>query len=225
MFFERLRYLHTIVSPAGYGFSEKELIEVFDARAERELRQVPGMFTTHQLDDLTEAQLGKIQHYTELHQRFLFYQFALDAKSRMVGRDFVSAILFAVVALEGVHAAVLQMHLDRRLADSITDAGARAKRAEAMANQLLLEVGFSDTVEMTSLLLLDPVDRPPEDEMQKCKLGITIRNEIMHALAKKGQYRMRNRTNSQISEAYSSVLKVFDHFARIVERDAENEAG
>jgi len=40
----------------------------------------------------------------------------------MVEHDFVFAILFAVVALEGVHSALLQMRLDRRMAASITEA-------------------------------------------------------------------------------------------------------
>ncbi len=141
----------------------------------------------------------------------------------MVEQDYVSGILFAVVVLEGVHSALLQMRLDRQMAASITDADVRAKQADAFANRLLKDVGFSESLEMTSLLFLDAEDRPPEDEMRKCKLGITIRNEIMHALAKKGQYRLRNRTNQQMSEAYSSVLKVFDHFAAIVERDTEVE--
>lgn len=225
VFFERLRYLHTIVCPMEHQLSENELLEILDARAEREFIQMPGQFTTSQLDDVPDTQLEEIQRYTALHQRFLFYQFVLDAKSRMVADDYVSAILFAVIALEGVHSTLLQMRLNRNLADSISDTDARAKRAESMANRLLKDVGFSETLEMTSLLLLDAADRPPEDEMQNCKLGITIRNEIMHALAKKGQYRLRNRTNKQISEAYSSVLKVVNHFATLVERDTEGETG
>ena len=139
-------------------------------------------------DEVPADQLARIHRYAQLHQRFLFYQFALDAKSKMVEQDFVSAILFAVVALEGVHSALLQMRLDRRMAASITDSDIRAKQAEATANRLLKDVGFSESIEMTSLLFLDAEDRPPEDQMRKCKLGITIRNEIMHALAKKGQY-------------------------------------
>ena len=45
----------------------------------------------------------------------------------------------------------------------------------------------------------------------------------MHALAKRGQYRLKNRTNKQISEAYSNVMTVFRHFAQIVERDVQAE--
>jgi hypothetical protein len=221
VFFLRLRYLHTIVCPPGYELTESQQIEVLEARGDRTFTRVEGEFTTGQLDDVPKDQLTLVQRYTQLHQRFLFYQFALDAKSKMVEQDFVSAILFAVVALEGVHSALLQIRLAQRMAQSIRDPDIRAKKAEAVANRLLKEVGISESLEMTSLLFLDPQERPPDDELLQCKLGITIRNEIMHALAKKGQYRLRNRTNKQISDAYSNVLKVFSHFASIVERDTE----
>lgn len=223
MFFDRLRYLHIIICPSEYELSQENMIEILDARGEREFTQVGGQFATSQLNDVPANQLAEVQRYAQLHQRFLFYQFALDAKSRMVEQDYVSAILFAVVALEGAHSALLQMRIDRQIAASITDADIRAKTAEATANRLLKDIGFAESLEMTSLLFLAADDRPPDDEMRNCKLGITIRNEIMHSLAKKGQYRLRNRTNQQICDAYSSVLKVFDHFAAIVERETEAE--
>ena len=218
-FFDRLRYLHTILSPPGYKLSESELVEILDARSDREFVSVGGQFATHQLDDVPDAQLADIQRYVQLHQRFLFYQFALDAKSKMVEQDLVSAILFAVVALEGVHSALLQMCLDRQMARSLTDPLVRTQQAEATANRLLKNIGLTELLEMTSLLFLDADDRPSKEQMDQCKLGITIRNEIMHVLVKKGEYRLRNRTNQQLCDAYSNVLAVFSHFAAIVERD------
>jgi len=223
-FFERLRYLHTIVCPSGYELSQTDFVEILDARGERQFTQMEGQFATSQLDDVPAEQLARIQQYTKLHQQFLFYQFALDAKSKMVEQDFITAILFAVVALEGVHSALLQIRLDRRMAASITDAATRAKQVETTANRMLKNIGLSESLEITSLLFLDAEDRPPEDEMRNCKLGVTIRNEIMHALAKKGQYRLRNRTNKQITEAYSSVLNIFNCFTAIVERDTEEDS-
>lgn len=223
-FFERIRYLHTIVSPSGYELSHADLFEILDARSEREFVQIGGQFATSQMDDVPAEQLDSIQRYAKLHQQFLFYQFALDAKSKMAEQDYVTAILFAVIALEGVHSALLQMRVDRQVAESITDTTIRTKKVEATVNRMLKDIGLSESLEMTSLLFLDGENRPPEDEMRNCKLGITIRNEIMHALAKKGQYRLRNRTNKQITEAYSSVIKMFNSFATIVERDIEAES-
>ena len=223
-FFWRLRYLHTIVCPVDYQLSQNEFLEILDEHREPDM-QVFGQFMADGLDDVPDTQLEEMQRYTARHRTFIFYQFALDAKSRMVAQDYVSAVLFAVIALEGVHSVLLQMRLNRYLDDSITDKDARARRAESMTKRLLKDVGFSETLEMTSLLFLDPADRLSENAIQECKFGITIRNEIMHALVKKGQYRLRNRTHKQISDAYSSVLRVFKHFATLVERDTEEEIG
>jgi hypothetical protein len=223
VFFERLRYLHTIACPESHLMNQQELTEVFDARGDREFRSIPGMFTTSNLDDAPQNTLEKVQDYVGLHQRFLYYQFVLDAKSRMVEGDSVSAILFAVVALEGVHSAILQISLKEQLKQSVANEQDRQKRAEATANRLLMDVGLSESLELTCSLFLSPEDQPPTEELQKCKIGITIRNEIMHALAKKGQYRLRNRTDAQISEAYSAVLKMYRHFAGLVERHVRNE--
>lgn len=221
IFFERLRYLHTIITPSGYELSQTELTEILDTRRGKQFKQIEGQFSVDQLDDVPPEQLELIQQYAELHQQFLFYQFALDAKSKMAGNDYVTAILFAVIALEGVTSVLLKMKIDSRLASSMPDAIARAKQVEVIAEQLLKDMGLSKSLDMTSLLFLEVEDRPSENEMKKCKLGITIRNEIMHTLVKKGQYKLRNRTNEQISEAYSNVLKVFNLLVKIVERDNE----
>jgi hypothetical protein len=79
------------------------------------------MFTTSNLDDAPQNTLERVQDYVGLHQRFLYYQFVLDAKSRMVEGDYVSAILFAVVALEGVHSAILQISLKDQFKQSIVN--------------------------------------------------------------------------------------------------------
>ena len=121
VFFERLRYLHTIVCPKSYLLNQQELTEVFDARGTCEFISVPGMFTTSNLDDAPQNTLERVQDYVGLHQRFLYYQFVLDAKSRMVEGDYVSAILFAVVALEGVHSAILQISLKDQFKQSIVN--------------------------------------------------------------------------------------------------------
>jgi hypothetical protein len=135
----------------------------------------------------------------------------------MVEADYTTAILFAVVALEGVHAVLLQLALDRVLGSSPHNPAARAKLVEEKAEKLLKDVGFSEMIEFTSTVFLQPEERPAPEDVTAAKLGITIRNEIMHALAKKGQYKLRNRTNAQIAEAYKNVLKMYDHFVRIVE--------
>jgi hypothetical protein len=100
----------------------------------------------------------------------------------------------------------------------------RAKQAETTAERLLRDVGFYETLDMTILLFLEPEERPTPEEIKKCKDGITYRNDIMHALVNnRGQYRLRNRTNAQISDAYGNVLKIFNHFSMLVEHDPNLE--
>ena len=223
MFFDRLRYRHTLIYPETYQLTTDDIHEVFDARGERLFTQLSGQFSL-ELADAPEDQWHRIESFTQLHQRFLFYQFALDAKSKMVERDFVTAILFAVVALEGVHSTLLQMRLNANLTESIADPNERAKKAEDTTNRLLRDVGFAESLDLTNNLFLTGDERLDENQLRDCKLGISIRNEVMHALAKRGQYRLKNRTNQQISDAYSNVMTVFRHFAEIVERDVQSES-
>ena len=222
MFFDRLRFRHTLIFPDAYELTTTDIHEVFDARGERTFTQLEGQFSL-ELADVPEDERNRIETFAQLHQRFLFYQYALDAKSKMVERDFVTAILFAVIALEGVHSALMQMRLNGSLKDSIGDPNEREEKAEVLTNRLLRDVGFTESLDLTNSLFLAGDERLDEIQLRDCKLGISIRNEVMHALAKRGQYRLKNRTNKQISEAYSSVMTVFRHFAAIVERDVESE--
>jgi hypothetical protein len=216
-FIERVRYVHTILSPPNYVFTDQDIHEIFNARPDRDFVQIGGQMAT-ELADYSPEKISSIQEYLKSHRRFLFYQFALDAKSKMVEMDYFSAIIFAAVALEGAHAALLQMCLDRIMGGTASNPDERAKQIELKANKLLIDVGFAEMVEITSMMFLEEADRPNPGDVEACKLGITIRNEIMHALAKKGQYKLRNRTNDQISNAYSNMLKLYQHFVRIIER-------
>jgi hypothetical protein len=220
-FTERVRYIHTILSLPDYVFTYQYIHEIFNARPDRELVQIGGQFAL-ELADYPLEKISSIQECLKYHRQFLFYQFALDAKAKMVEMDYVSAIIFAAVALEGVHAALLQMCLDRIMGGTVSNPEERAKLVELKANKLLLVVGFAEMVEITSMMFLEEADRPNPDDVEACKLGITIRNEIMHALAKKGQYKLRNRTNAQITDAYSNMLKLYQHFVSVIERTVDD---
>lgn len=60
-------------------------------------------------------------------------------------------------------------------------------------------------------------ERPPLEELDACAKGITIRNEIMHALVKNGEYGFRKRKNNEICNAYSAVLKVYYRYVAAIE--------
>lgn len=218
-FFSALRFEHTVLCPAEYELTDADLEQLLEARGEREFISTGGQFGLD-LADASEDQLAKLDKSLQLHRDYIFYQFALDAKSHMVQRDFMAGLLYAVIALEGAHAVVLQLCLRKRAAEVILDEGQCDKFVEEKANKLLMDVGFSAMLEMTSLLLLDKEDRLSPDDIKACQHGITIRNEIMHALAKRGQYRFRNRKINEINTAYSAVMKTYSQFVEIIEKHA-----
>src|SRR5262249_39149619 len=128
----------------------------------------------------------------------------------------IGGLLYAVVALEGVHAVLLQLCLRKKAATLFDDEGKRYKYVEEKSNKLLMDVGFSAMIELTSLVLLEVADRPAVEDIKGAQHGITIRNEIMHALAKKGQYQIRKRNNNDITKAYSAVMKMYDRLVTLV---------
>ncbi len=216
-FFSALRYEHTLLCPGDYQLTDTDLDQLLEARSEREFISKGGQFGLD-LADATEDQLAKLDRSLQLHRDYIFFQFALDAKSHMVQRDFMAGLLYAVIALEGAHAVVLQLCLRKKAAAVYPDENQCDKFVEEKANKLLMDVGFSSMLEMTSLLFLDDADRLNPDDIKACQQGITIRNEIMHALAKRGQYRFRNRRNDEINKAYSAVMKTYSQFVQLIEK-------
>jgi hypothetical protein len=211
--------VHTVLCPAEYELTDCDLEQLLEARGEHEI--ITGGQFVLDLADASEDQLANLEKSLQLHRDYIFYQFALDAKSHMVQRDFMAALLYAVVALEGAHAVVLQLCLRRRAAEVIIDEGQCDKFVEEKANKLLMDVGFSAMLEMTSLLLLDKEDRLSANDIKACQQGITIRNEIMHALSRRGQYRLRNRRIDEINTAYSAVMKMYGQLVQIIEKRTE----
>jgi hypothetical protein len=222
-FFSVLRFEYTVLCPDNYELTDPDLEQLLDTRGEREFISVGGQFGLD-LADASEEELARLDRSLQLHRDYIFFQFALDAKSHMVQRDFMAGLLYAVIALEGAHAVLLQHCLRKRAAETIADANQCGKYVEEKANKLLMDVGFSAMLEMTSLLFLDNRDRMNPEDIKACQYGITIRNEIMHALAKRGQYRFRNRRIDEINTAYAAVMKIYHQFVHLIEKYSEEKA-
>ena len=222
-FYERIRFGKPLICDAGYEFRDSEIVEMFDAQHQFMIAKDSTVYGA--LDDFESDRIGTIDTYLKLNNRFPFYRFVLDARSKMSEGDLISAILFAVVALENVHAIIFQRRLERQMRPSVDSDEHRYKLAEEKSSELLREVGFSKSLDLTSLLFLSCDEKLEEEEVQKCKLGISIRNEIMHSIVKRGKYRLHNRTENQIQVAYSSVLKAVEHFASIIESEEGDEPG
>ena len=76
--------------------------------------------------------------------------------------------------------------------------------------------------QFTPFILLNEEERPDKELIMKAGQGLKYRNECVHSLRnKKGQYRIRTRTNSEISEAYSAILNVYDCYVREARKTVE----
>jgi hypothetical protein len=215
-FFNNVRFEITLICPDGKEVDAALAEELLNSQVEREFLR--GQQYNGEWGDVPEERLALIQKALELQERFIFYEFAFEAKCRMVEQDYVGALLYAVVAFEGAHAAYLKLGLDRKFS-FITDERKREKVIDEHAERLLKEAGISAIYRLTPVLFMDVDERPSEEELEKCGKGITMRNEIMHSLAKKGQYKLRNRTAIQLTEAYSAVLRVYDRFVVAIEKE------
>jgi hypothetical protein len=169
-FFSALRFVHTVLCPDNYELTDTDLENLLEARGEREFISMGGQFGLD-LADASEEELAKLDKALQLHRDYIFFQFALDAKSHMVQRDFMAGLLYAVIALEGAHAVVLQLCLRKKAASVIPNESQRNKYVEERANKLLIDVGFSAMLEMTSLLLLDNADRLNPEDISKPASG------------------------------------------------------
>jgi hypothetical protein len=211
-FFERLRWEITILCPKAHVLREADILQLFNLRPDREFISLGQL--TGDLDDLSEEELAGIGGMLIRQQEFVFYEFAFQAKSKMVERDFVGAVLMAVVALEAAHAAFVRHALSQRL-----ERLKKARTAEAkLVNNFLREQGLYTLYQMTPFLLMEEGERPSPEVLRACGQGIQMRNDIMHALTNaKGQYKVRQHVPMKISEAYSAILEVYDCYVRALE--------
>jgi hypothetical protein len=142
---------------------------------------------------------------------------AFEAKAKMVSSDYIGALLMAVAALEGVHGAFVMQTLESRLPTG------RTGEDKDLEEDFIKELGFSLCSKMTPYLLMDASERPPQDLIQKAAKAIKYRNEVMHALRNSsGVYRIRTRTNADLSEAYSSVMHLYDFYRKAFEKVASS---
>lgn len=199
-FTDHLRWEITVLGPSQEPLSDDDARQLLDLKPDREI----GMVTTFtgELGDLPQATLRLIRGSIEHHRDFLFYEFAFEAKAKMVTGDYVGALLMAVAALEGAHAAYVTEVLAGRLP---TDAGRQ------LTSDYLRQLGMSLCNKLTPYIFMDVAVRPSPDLVAQADKALQYRNDIMHALRNRsGEYRRRTRTNKELSDAYSAALRLFD---------------
>lgn len=211
-FFDRLKWEITIYCPAASKFDDEDILKIFDIKADKEFLNVEQL--TGDLFDLDTAQLDGVQNALRTQKEYIFYDFAFQAKTRMGARDFVGALLMAVIALEGAHAAFIRHTLSTRLQpDKEKDEVSR------LINDLLREQGLYTLYQLTPFLLMEEYERPGGNILKECGKGIQIRNDIMHALTdNKGRYKLHKHKNIDLTQAYSSVLIVYNSYVTALEK-------
>ena len=196
--------------PLSY-WTEATIGELFDIKADKAMRLAGSL--TGEICDLPAERLAPISEVIARINVFYFYELAFEAKAKMVSSDYIGGLLMAVAALEGVHGTYVTHVLGDKLPEGRT--GDDAKLEE----NYIRELGFSLCNKTTPHLLMDPAERPPQELIDGAATAVKYRNEIMHALRNSsGGYRIRTRTNAELSDAYSAALKLFDYYRKAFER-------
>lgn len=207
-FFDFLRWDVTILGPRDETLNDETARMIFDLKADREWRATGSI--TGDLDDLPDETLGQINRSIALHKDFIFYQFAFEAKAKMVAGDYAGALLMAVAALEGVHAAYVDEVLSSKLP---------ADASPSLPDEFLRELGMTLCNRLTPYIFMEEDERPGADLIAQAERALRFRNEIMHSLRnRQGTYRSRTRTNREISDAYSATLKLYESYRSAFER-------
>jgi hypothetical protein len=162
--------------------------------------------------DLPADKLAGIGQAIERLNTFYFYELAFESKAKMVSSDYIGALLMAVAALEGVHGAYVSHVLEAKLPTG------RTGDDKNLEENFVKELGFSLCNKLTPYLFMETTERPPQELIQKAATAVRYRNEVMHALRNSsGAYRIRTRTNAELSDAYSAVLQLFDCYRKAFE--------
>jgi len=205
-FFDFVCWTIAIFCPPDEDLSDDDCLGAFNIKVDREF--IPSGSLYGDFDDLhvDETRLS-IDEHLRLQESFIHYELAFEAKSKMVAGDYIGALLLAVAALEGAHAAFVHQELGRRLPNS----------ESVLPEEFIRELGMSLCNRLTPYLLMGEQERPNSELIMQAGHGLKIRNEIMHSLRnRKGQYRLRTRTNKEIIEAYSAVLKLYDSYVSAI---------
>jgi hypothetical protein len=162
------------------------------------------------IKDLSPEILEKIQSTFDFHKKFMFYEFAYEAKVRMLSEDYIAAVLMTCIALEGVHGAFLKYGISENEKKCKRNLNNKSKKDRSVP-------GFYRRLENTTSKYMDPKEKPPDDLMTKCETAIKIRDDIMHAISTNGVYEFRKYQRSDFVKAYQTILQIYEYFRKVLE--------
>jgi hypothetical protein len=210
-FIDRKTWEITLIGMPLENWNEGNIDELFDFKTERNIRI--SYTLSGEMSDLAEDRLAGIGQAIDRLNSFYFYELAFEAKTKMASSDYRGALLMAVAALEGAHGAFVSHALGARLPTN------RTREDKKLEDEFIKELGFSLCNKLTPYLFMEPVERPSPDLLRRAARAITFRNDIMHALRKPtGEYKIRTRTNLELSDAYSAALQLYELYRRAFEK-------
>ena len=203
-----------LLCPENYSLTDEELLALFDRPHHQgfKLRSFEAFYKLEHLDDADPSSISQLSQALDRQQDFIFYEFAFLAKSRIFQRDPSGGLLMAVIALEGAHAALVRNVLIPKFSSY------GSKEAITKAEDFLRELGMSNLNLMSPFLFMGDGERPSVDQIKSCAKGITLRNQLMHALTDKaGRYRVRQHGYQELTDACSAVLEVYEYYVKALE--------
>jgi hypothetical protein len=195
--------------PKGYILTDSDVDKLINKKHSLtfNLSIIPDL----KIKDLSLETLKKIPSAFELHKKFIFYEFAYEAKVRMLSEDYITAVFMACIALEGVHGAFLNyVRISKNEKKCERNLNNKSKRERSVP-------GFYRRLKNTISKYLDSQEKPSEDLMTKCETAIKIRDSVMHAISTKGVYEFRKYQRSDFVEAYQTILQIYEYFRKALE--------
>lgn len=198
----------SIAVPPDYVLQDAEAEDVFQWSPPNRFISEEGI--AGDIDDLPAHALNEIDAGLRKARAHTFYEIVLRAKAEMMSRDFTTALILACVALEGVHSAFLEVVTDRLCFDG------------ALREEYKRELGISRLIQITPKLFMRAEHRPDDELVAACGRAFTLRNKIIHSLKNRaGEYHFRGITSGQLTEAYATVLRMYDIYVAAFESEAQ----
>jgi hypothetical protein len=164
-------------------------------------------------EDLTEDVIQTMDKTLSRTETFSFYEFMLDARYRWLMHDYVAGFLMAVIALEGVHSAFVNVCLVPKI-----EKMGKSKISQDSIEVLVKDVGFYALIRLSPILFMNENERPQIELMDTCLEAISSRNKLVHSLKKKGKPTTRPSGFHDISGHYDAVVKMYECFLSALER-------
>jgi hypothetical protein len=212
-FSDVLRWDITILQRRNEPISDQLVQMMFGLQPDKKFRTAGSI--VGDLHDLPGETLSGIGRAIELHRDFVFYESAFEARAKMFAGDAVGALLMAVSALEGAHAAYVHGILASRLPDG---------DESPLPAEFLRVLGMNLCNQLTPYIFMEADQRPNPDLIAQAEKALRYRNEIMHALRNKsGTYRWRTRSAKDLSDAYASAVALYEFYRSAFERFSSRE--